>query len=48
VIIDAPETLSSMEMATYRIAAEALTNVVRHPDAKLASVRLTAILARDS
>lgn len=45
VIIDAPESLpalpSSVEVAAYRIAAEALTNVVRHSDAKLASVRLT-------
>jgi signal transduction histidine kinase len=44
VIIDAPETLpslpSSVEVAAYRIAAEALTNVVRHSDAKLASVQL--------
>jgi signal transduction histidine kinase len=44
VIIDAPESLpalpSSVEVAAYRIAAEALTNVVRHSDAKLASVRL--------
>ena len=42
-IIDAPESLpalpSSVEVAAYRIAAEALTNVVRHSDAKLASVR---------
>ena len=30
-----------MEVAAYRIAAEALTNIVRHSDAKLASVRLT-------
>jgi signal transduction histidine kinase len=28
-------------VAAYRIAAEALTNVVRHSDAKLASIRLT-------
>jgi two-component system NarL family sensor kinase len=45
VIIDAPESLptlpSSVEVAAYRIASEALTNVVRHSDAKLASVRLT-------
>ena len=45
VIIDAPESLptlsSSVEVAAYRIAAEALTNVVRHSDAKLASVQLT-------
>jgi two-component system NarL family sensor kinase len=45
VIIDAPEPLpalsSSVEVAAYRIAAEALTNAVRHSDAKLASVRLT-------
>jgi two-component system NarL family sensor kinase len=45
VIIDAPESLpglpSSVEVAVYRIAAEALTNVVRHSDAKLASVQLT-------
>jgi two-component system NarL family sensor kinase len=45
VIIEAPESLptlpSSVEVAAYRIAAEALTNVVRHSDAKLASVRLT-------
>jgi two-component system NarL family sensor kinase len=44
VIIDAPESLpglsSSVEVAAYRIAAEALTNVVRHSDAKLASVQL--------
>jgi signal transduction histidine kinase len=44
VTIDAPETLpalpSSVEVAAYRIAAEALTNVVRHSDATLASVRL--------
>jgi two-component system, NarL family, sensor kinase len=45
VIVDAPESLpvlpSSVEVAAYRIASEALTNVVRHSDAKLASVRLT-------
>jgi two-component system, NarL family, sensor kinase len=45
VIVEAPESLptlpSSVEVAAYRIAAEALTNVVRHSDAKLASVRLT-------
>jgi signal transduction histidine kinase len=45
VIVQAPESLptlpSSVEVAAYRIAAEALTNVVRHSDAKLASVRLT-------
>jgi two-component system, NarL family, sensor kinase len=45
VIIQAPESLpalpSSVEVAAYRIAAEALTNVVRHSDAKLASVQLT-------
>jgi signal transduction histidine kinase len=45
VIIDAPEPLptlpSSVEVAAYRIATEALTNVVRHSDAKLASIRLT-------
>jgi two-component system NarL family sensor kinase len=44
VIIDAPESLprlpSSVEVAAYRIAAEALTNVVRHSDAKLASIQL--------
>jgi two-component system, NarL family, sensor kinase len=44
VMIDAPESLpalpSSVEVAAYRIAAEALTNVVRHSDAKLASVQL--------
>jgi signal transduction histidine kinase len=42
VIVEAPESLptlpSSVEVAAYRIAAEALTNVVRHSDAKLASV----------
>jgi two-component system, NarL family, sensor kinase len=46
VIIQAPESMpvlpSSIEVAAYRIAAEALTNVVRHSDAKLASVRLAA------
>lgn len=45
VTVEAPESLptlpSSVEVAAYRIAAEALTNVVRHSDAKLASVRLT-------
>ena len=45
VIVEAPESLptvpSSVEVAAYRIAAEALTNVIRHSDAKLASVRLT-------
>jgi signal transduction histidine kinase len=44
-IVEAPESLptlpSSVEVAAYRIAAEALTNIVRHSDAKLASVRLT-------
>jgi signal transduction histidine kinase len=44
VLIDAPESLptlpSSVEVAAYRIATEALTNVIRHSDAKLASVRL--------
>jgi signal transduction histidine kinase len=44
VTIDAPESMpalpSSVEVAAYRIAAEALTNVVRHSDARLASVRL--------
>jgi two-component system, NarL family, sensor kinase len=46
VTVDAPESMpampSSVEVAAYRIAAEALTNVVRHSDAKLASVRLAA------
>lgn len=46
VIVDAPESMpalpSAVEVAAYRIAAEALTNVVRHSDAKLASVRLAA------
>ena len=37
-----PALPSSVEVAAYRIAAEALTNVVRHSDAKLASVRLAA------
>ena len=45
VIGEAPTSLptlpSSVEVAAYRIAAEALTNVVRHSDAKLASVQLT-------
>jgi signal transduction histidine kinase len=45
VIVEAPESLptlpSSVEVAAYRIAAEALTNVVRHSAAKLASVQLT-------
>ena len=45
VIVEAPASLptlpSSVEVAAYRIAAEALTNVVRHSDAKLASVHLT-------
>ena len=45
VTIEAPGSLptlpSSVEVAAYRIAAEALTNVVRHSDAKLASVLLT-------
>ncbi len=45
VIVEAPESLptlpSSVEVAAYRIAAEALTNVVRHSDAKLACVQLT-------
>ena len=44
VIVEAPESLpilpSSVEVAAYRIAAEALTNVVRHSDAKLACVQL--------
>jgi signal transduction histidine kinase len=44
VVIQAPESMpalpSSVEVAAYRIAAEALTNVVRHSDAKLASVQL--------
>jgi two-component system, NarL family, sensor kinase len=44
VIIDASESLpalpSSVEVAAYRIAAEALTNVVRHSDAELASIQL--------
>jgi two-component system NarL family sensor kinase len=46
VIIQAPESMpalpSSVEVAAYRIAAEALTNVARHSDAKRASVRLAA------
>ncbi len=45
VIVEAPASLptlpSSVEVAAYRIAAEALTNVARHSDAKLASVHLT-------
>jgi two-component system, NarL family, sensor kinase len=45
VIIEAPEAMpvlpSSVEVAAYRIAAEALTNVVRHSDARYASIRLT-------
>ena len=47
VIIRAPESLpalpSPVEVAAYRIAAEALTNVVRHSDAKLASIQLTTV-----
>jgi signal transduction histidine kinase len=46
VTVDAPEFIpalpSSVEVAAYRIADEALANVVRHSDAKLASVRLIA------
>jgi signal transduction histidine kinase len=46
VTVDAPDFIpalpSSVEVAAYRIADEALANVVRHSDAKLASVRLTA------
>src|SRR4029450_8343020 len=45
VVIQAPESMpalpSSVEGAADRLAAEALTNVVRHSDAKLASVQLT-------
>jgi signal transduction histidine kinase len=45
VIVEAPESMptlpSSVEVAAYRIATEALTNVVRHSDARLASVQLT-------
>jgi two-component system NarL family sensor kinase len=43
--VDAPETLSSLpaavEVAAYRIATEALTNVVRHANARHCVVRLT-------
>lgn len=45
VTIDAPESLPELppavEVAAYRIAAEALTNVARHSDATHASVRLS-------
>ena len=45
VTVEAPEVLpalpASVEVAAYRIASEALTNVVRHSDATSASVRLT-------
>jgi two-component system NarL family sensor kinase len=47
VIIEAPEHLpalpSAVEVAAYRIAGEALTNVVRHSDAERASVRLSTV-----
>ena len=47
VIIEAPEHLpalpSAVEVAAYRIAGEALTNVVRHSDAQRASVRLSTV-----
>ncbi len=47
VIIEAPEHLpalpSAVEVAAYRIAGEALTNVVRHSDAKRASVQLSTV-----
>jgi signal transduction histidine kinase len=45
VTIDAPEALpvlpASVEVAAYRIASEALTNVVRHSGARSASISLT-------
>lgn len=45
VTVDAPESLPtlppSVEVAAYRIATEALTNVVRHADATQAAVQLT-------
>ena len=45
VTVDAPESLpvlpASVEVAAYRIASEALTNVVRHSGARCASVSLT-------
>ncbi len=45
VIVDAPLTLAELpaavEVATYRIATEALTNVIRHSNATAAAVRLS-------
>ncbi len=44
VMVDAPETLpplpAAVEVAAYRIATEALTNVVRHANARHCTVRL--------
>ncbi len=46
VTVEAPETIpplsAAVEVAAYRIATEAVTNVVRHADARRCFVRLTA------
>jgi signal transduction histidine kinase len=51
VTVDAPETLpplsAAVEVAAYRIALEALTNVVKHARARECSIQLTIVAWRN-